>query len=64
VAELDYRRLARLNLTGGNIHTIAINAAFLAAREQAAVGMVHVLTAARGEYRKLERPINEEDFRL
>ncbi|MBD2034099.1 ATP-binding protein [Leptolyngbya sp. FACHB-321] len=64
VAELDYRRLARLNVTGGNIHTIAINAAFLAAREQAAVGMEHVLTAARGEYRKLERPINEEDFRL
>jgi hypothetical protein len=64
VAELDYRRLARLNLTGGNIHTIAINAAFLAARENSAVTMEHVLMAARGEYRKLERPINEEDFRL
>ena len=64
VAELDYPRLARLNLTGGNIHTIALNAAFLAAREQSAVGMAHVLMAARGEYRKLERPINEEDFRL
>ena len=63
VGELDYRRLARLNLTGGNIHTIAINAAFLAAREKVAVGMGHVLMAVRGEYRKLERPINEEALR-
>lgn len=64
VAELDYRRLAQLNLTGGNIHSIAINAAFLAAQDASPVTMVHVLTAARGEYRKLERPINEGDFRL
>ena len=64
VGELDYRRLARLNLTGGNIYTIAINAAFLAARDNEIVGMGHVLMAARGEYLKLERPINEEDFRL
>ncbi len=63
VADLDYRRLARLNFTGGNIHAIAINSAFLAAKEKSAVGMRHVLTAARAEYRKLERPINEEDFR-
>jgi AAA+ superfamily predicted ATPase len=63
VADLDYKRLARLNLTGGNIHSIAINAAFLAA-DQSEITMAHVLMAARGEYRKLERPINEEDFRL
>ena len=63
VADLDYRRLGRLNLTGGNIHTIAINAAFLAA-DQSEITMAHVLMAARGEYRKLERPINEEDFQL
>ena len=63
MADLDYRRLGRLNLTGGNIHTIAINAAFLAA-DQSEITMNHVLTAARGEYRKLERPINEEDFQL
>lgn len=63
VAELDYRRLARLNFTGGNVHAIAINAAFLAAQEKSAVEMPHVLAAARAEYRKLERPINEEDFR-
>jgi AAA+ superfamily predicted ATPase len=66
VAELDYRRLAKLNLTGGNIHTIAINAAFLAAQEHSNVTMTHILTAAKGEYRKLERPIpiNDEDLQL
>jgi SpoVK/Ycf46/Vps4 family AAA+-type ATPase len=61
---LDYERLARLNLTGGNIHTIAINAAFLAARQQSAVQMVHVLNAARAEYRKLERPLNDKVFEV
>jgi SpoVK/Ycf46/Vps4 family AAA+-type ATPase len=64
VARLDYRRLAQLNLTGGNVHTIAINAAFLAAQAQSDITMAHILTAAKGEYRKLERPIpmNQEDW--
>ncbi len=30
--ELDYERLARFNLSGGNIHSIALNAAFTAAQ--------------------------------
>ena len=61
---LDYDRLARLNLTGGSIHNIALNAAFLAAAaRRSAVTMPLVLDAARGEFRKLERPINEADFR-
>jgi hypothetical protein len=59
---LDFERLGRLNLTGGSIHNIAINAAFLAAREGTAVTMQSVLAAARTEFRKLERPINEADF--
>ncbi|MBV6625811.1 MAG: ATP-binding protein [Rivularia sp. (in: Bacteria)] len=62
VESLDLERLARLNLTGGSIHNIAINAAFLAAMEGKAVTMQSVLTAARTEFRKLERPINEADF--
>jgi len=61
--ELNFDRLARFNLTGGNIHSIALNAAFLAAREESAVTMPLVLRAARAEFRKLERPINEADFR-
>ncbi|MEM9118715.1 MAG: ATP-binding protein [Cyanobacteria bacterium P01_F01_bin.56] len=64
VEALDWRRLARLNLTGGNIHNVAINAAFLAAQAKTPVTMPVALAAARTEYRKLGRPINEEDFRL
>jgi SpoVK/Ycf46/Vps4 family AAA+-type ATPase len=60
---LDYDRLARLNVTGGHIHNIAINAAFLAARAGSPVTMALVLDAARAEFRKIERPINEADFR-
>jgi hypothetical protein len=61
--ELDYDRLARLNLTGGNIHTIALNAAFRAATAGSAVTMPLLLDAARTELRKLDRVINEADFR-
>ncbi len=62
VAALDYDRLARLNLTGGNIHSIALNAAFMAAPSDSKVTMPIVLAAARMELRKLERPINEAEF--
>ncbi|MBD2773379.1 ATP-binding protein [Iningainema tapete] len=61
--DLDCDRLARLNLTGGSIHNIALNAAFLAAREGTPVTMPLILNAARTELRKLEKPINEADFR-
>jgi ATP-dependent 26S proteasome regulatory subunit len=60
---LDFDRLATLNLTGGSIHNIAINSAFLAAGEGAPVRMAHILEAARTEFKKLERPVNEADFR-
>jgi len=60
---VDYDRLARLNITGGNIHSIALNAAFLAARAAAPLTMRMILEAARAEFRKNERPINEADFR-
>jgi ATP-dependent 26S proteasome regulatory subunit len=61
-AGLELDRLARLNLAGGNIQTIALNATFLAARANSPVTMPHILEAARAEFRKLERPINETDF--
>ncbi len=60
---LDYDRLSRFNLTGGSIHNIALNAAFLAAQAGTAVTMQFILNAARAEFRKLERPINEVEFR-
>ena len=62
-ADLDFDRLARLNLTGGNIHNVALNAAFLAAQKNTLVTMPLILEAARTEFRKLGRFINESDFR-
>ncbi len=61
---LDFERLSRLSLTGGNIHSIALNASFLAAGAGTPVTMAVVLEAVRTEMRKLERPINEADFRV
>src|SRR4030095_10572692 len=63
LAELDYERLARLNFPGGNIHNIALNAAFLAAHAGTSVTMPLILEAVRTEFRKLDRPVNENDFR-
>jgi hypothetical protein len=55
---LELRRLAQLNITGGNIRNIALRAAFLAADAGESVGMAHVLRAAEREYAKLEKPLS------
>jgi hypothetical protein len=52
-------RLARLNAAGGHIRNIAMGAAFLAADAGEPVRMSHLLTAARSEFAKLERPLAE-----
>ncbi|HEY2990873.1 MAG TPA: ATP-binding protein [Candidatus Binatia bacterium] len=62
VESLDYARLARLQVAGGNIRNIAMNAAFLAAEAERPVGMAHLLQAARSEYAKLERPLTEVEI--
>jgi MoxR-like ATPase len=61
---LDLDRLARLTLPGGGIHNVALHAAFLAAEAGSPVTMRLVLEAARAEYRKLERPVSEAEFRM
>ncbi|WP_421566983.1 ATP-binding protein [Stenotrophomonas sp. PD6] len=61
---LDVERLARFNLSGGNIHSIALNAAFAAAADDDAVDMPRMLAAVRAELRKLGRPVDEADFRV
>ena len=60
--ELDYDRLAQLQVSGGMTRNIALNAAFLAASAGSPIGMRHVLDAARSEFQKLELPIRERDF--
>ncbi len=63
LAALDFDQLARLNIAGGNILNVALNACFMAAQAGTPVTMELVLEAARYEFRKIERPINEADFR-
>jgi hypothetical protein len=63
LGQLDYHRLAALNLTGGHIHNVALNAAFLAAQAGTAITMPLILEAARAEIRKQDRPINELEFK-
>jgi SpoVK/Ycf46/Vps4 family AAA+-type ATPase len=60
---LDLKRLAQLNMTGGNIRNIALNAAFLAADAGTPVEMRHLLQATRLEAMKAERPLAESEIR-
>src|SRR4029453_13718030 len=59
---LDIERVARLDLSGGSIRNVAMNAAFLAAEAGEAVGMKHLASAARREFLKLERPLSESEI--
>ncbi|WP_017327650.1 ATP-binding protein [Synechococcus sp. PCC 7336] len=60
---LDCQKLAKLNVAGGNIRNIALNAAFIAADAGEPVQMKHVLRAVKGEYVKLERSLTEMEVR-
>jgi len=61
---IDYQRLAALTLTGGSIQNVALNSAFLAAQQHDGRVTMHlILNAARTEFKKLERPAKESDFR-
>lgn len=59
--DLDAAKLARLNVAGGNIRNIALNAAFLAADAGQPVRMSHLLRAAHEEYVKLEKSLTEAE---
>ncbi len=58
---LDISKLAKLNITGGNIHNIAMNAAFIAAHENEPVKMEHIQRAARSEYTKLVKSMSTSE---
>ena len=61
--ELDVGKLARLNVAGGNIRNIAMNAAFLAARSAESVSMRHLANAARAEFAKSDKTLSDSDTR-
>jgi SpoVK/Ycf46/Vps4 family AAA+-type ATPase len=62
VERLEFDALARLEVPGGNIKNIAVNAAFLAAQDGTPVRMEHVLLAARREYAKIDKIPREAEF--
>jgi len=61
--ELDIDKLAKLNVTGGNIRNIALNAAFIAAEAKEPVMMKHILKAAKSEYMKLEQSLTDAEVK-
>ena len=61
--EIDFAWLGQqLQITGGNIKNIALNAAFLAAEDGGEIAMEHVLRGARREFEKMGKLWNEKEF--
>jgi SpoVK/Ycf46/Vps4 family AAA+-type ATPase len=59
---IDPDALARLTVSGGSIHSIALAAAFAAAEDRMPVSPEHVLRAARLEYAKAERALTDSEL--
>jgi hypothetical protein len=60
---LDPRGLARMQISGGSIRSIALAAAFAAAEAGTPVRPEHVLHAARVDYAKAERSLTDAEAR-
>jgi len=60
---VDISKLASLDVAGGNIRNIAINAAFLATQNKKGITMLHLAKAARREFAKIEKSIKESELR-
>ena len=62
VDELDYELLAKFKLTGGSIRTVAQTAAILAAADQEAIGMKHVVRGLQRELQKTGKMVDPQKF--
>lgn len=60
---LDWPALARLSLNGGDIRTIALNAAFLAAESEGPITMAHIARATEIEAGKTDRQVEAAELR-
>lgn len=61
--DVDLELLAdQFELSGSNIKNIVVNAAFLAASEQSAVGMQHIMKAIQNEYKKSGKVLTEKEM--
>jgi SpoVK/Ycf46/Vps4 family AAA+-type ATPase len=59
---LDFVALSRLEVAGGSIRNIALNAAFQAAANGGTITMPQIMAAARREYRKIGKLMREAEF--
>ncbi|WP_216595226.1 hypothetical protein [Cylindrospermum stagnale] len=55
--------MGRLNVSGGNIRNIALNAAFLAADADEPVMMKHLKVAAESESRKIGKILTDTEVK-
>jgi hypothetical protein len=62
-SSLDPKKLSQLNVMGGSIRNIALNAAFIAAGLDKPVEMSDLMEAARLEVPKMERALSEAETR-
>lgn len=63
--DVDLDRLSgRFEVAGGIIRNVVVSAAFRAADEGGSIRMAHLLHALSGEYKKLGRLLNPEDFEV
>lgn len=58
---LNFDKLAKLNVAGGNIRNIALNASFAAAHKNQSVTMHDIHNAAKNEYIKLEKNMSSSE---
>ena len=58
---LDYKKLGKLQVVGGHIRNIAMNAAFHAAGAGEPVMMKHILLATQSEYKKMQKMLTKEE---
>jgi hypothetical protein len=59
---IDCGALSRLEISGGSIRCIALNAAFLASADGSPIEMEHIMRSAAREYAKLAKPISAAEF--
>ena len=62
LGNIDFNFLAKLEIPGGNIKNISLNAAFLAADNGCIIQMDHILKATKREYSKIGKMILESEF--
>jgi hypothetical protein len=63
VDNVDFQKLSRLNVAGGGVRNISLNAAFLAAEAGEKLAMRHLLAAAHADRAKQDRQVADTETR-